>query len=224
MSDPLDEWQRHDLLHVQPSAWPGIVGLPPHLTALPHVARWAARGWPVIVRRRAKEDAPDMIPAGFPLPPDCGKLRIPVQLAPEDVIDRVPPLTLRAAREATPSSWHATVDALLSVADRAGIEPLVYGSVLWQRLTRLPYLSAASDLDLIWPVGEAVQAMELARQLVTLERVSQVHFDGELLLPSGEAVQWREFYHSPTEVLVKTSGDVRLLPVAALFPARALAA
>jgi hypothetical protein len=40
------------------------------------VAGWARSGWPAMVRRPAPGDAPDAIPAGLPLPPEHGELRL----------------------------------------------------------------------------------------------------------------------------------------------------
>lgn len=213
-----ESWRRHDLLRVEPRKWSEMLASQPHLAMLPHVAPWAARGWPLIVRRRMEGDDTRMIPLAFPLPPACGKLRVAVQLAPEAVRERVAAPTLRVLREEAPPPWHPTVDALLALADHSGIEPGVFGSLLWQRLTGLPYLSAGSDLDLLWPVGDANSANCLVHRLGVLERNSPVRFDGEILLPDGGGVQWREWRDHPAEVLVKTASGVRLSDVRDLFP------
>lgn len=155
----------------------------------------------------------------LPLPPCCGKLRIPTQLAAEDVLARRDPVALRAVREEVPSSWREAVDGLLAVAEQTGVEPRVFGSVLWQSLTGLPYLSPTSDLDLLWPVHDRERADHLTRLLAAKENTSAVRFDGELLLPDGGGVQWREWKDSPCEVLVKNLAGVRLCATANLFPA-----
>lgn len=205
-----ETWKRHDLLCVKPRAWSGVLSTRPQLAAIPWIAQWAARGWPLIVRRRLPGDDPELIPVGLPLPPVDGKRRVAAQIAPEDVRERLPPLTLRNARGETPPSWHGTVDALLEIADETGVEPRVFGSLLWQRLTGLPYLSADSDLDLLWPVTDPDTAARLVRALAGIERRSPVRCDGEILLPDGGGVQWREWLGSRTEVLIKTDAGVRL--------------
>ena len=205
-----EPWKRHDLLRVEPRAWFRIISTRPQLAAVPHVAQWATRGWPLIVRRQLQDDDPELIPVGLPLPLANGKLRLAFQLSPDDVSARQRPLTLRAAREETPISWRGTVDAVLALADQTGVEPCVFGSLLWQRATGLLYLSASSDLDLLWPVADPDTADRLVGRLVGIAQSSPAHFDGEILLPDGGGVQWREWYLSSNEVLVKTSARVRL--------------
>ena len=158
-----------------------------------------------------------MIPVGLPLPPANGKLRLSALIAPEDVDERVPPVTLRDVRIEVPLPWQKTVEALLCLADQSGVEPRVFGSLLWQRLTGLPYLSASSDLDLLWPVTDANTATHLAGCLATVEQDSPVRCDGEFPLPDGGGVQWREWKDSPHEVLVKDLTGVRLCVTASLF-------
>ena len=213
-----EAWRRHDLLRVEPRAWSGILAAHPQLAAVPEVVRWAARGWPLIVRRHLPGDDPALIPVGLPLPPASGKRRLAAQLSPADVRERLPAVTLRNVREEVPLSWRRTADALLAFAVETGVEPRVFGSLLWQHATGLPYLSAGSDLDLLWPVADAEKASRLVCGLAGIERDSPVRCDGEILLPDGGGVQWREWHGSPAEVLVKTSAGVRLWATRDVFP------
>lgn len=159
-----------------------------------------------------------MIPLAFPLPPACGKLRVPIQFTPADIAGRMSPQTLRALRGEIPAAWQPTVDALLAVADQTRVEPRVFGSLLWQRVTGLPYLSATSDLDLLWPVADLDCATRLVRRLAAIETDNPVRFDGEIISPDGRGVQWRELQRGPAEVLVKTSTGVQICPAHDLFP------
>ena len=189
------------------------------LASLPYVAQWALRGWPVIVRRPAADDDPALIPVALPLPPAAGKLRLAAQLPPEHIRGRLPPLTLRAAREEAPLAWEPVVASLLALADQTGVEPRLFGSLLWQRLTGLGYLSETSDLDLLWPVADAERAHRLVQWLASIEAGSPVRLDGEILLPGGGGVQWREWHGGASEVLVKTAAGVLLQPRRTLFSA-----
>ncbi len=213
----LESWRRHDLLRVEPAAWSRVLRFQPSLAEIPVVVGWAASGWPLIVRRRASGDAPGMIPVGLPLPPGAGKARRSFQLQPADISGRVAARTLRAACGEAPSPWRATVDALLGLAAQTGVEPRVFGSLLWQQLTGLAYLSASSDLDLLWPVNSAVVAERIVRGLASIEQNSPVRLDGEILLPDGGGVQWREWHGNPSEVLVKTLCGVELRAAWDLF-------
>lgn len=214
-----EPWRRHDLLRVEPRAWSRVLRLRPQLATNPHVAQWATLRRPLIVRRYTKEDTVELIPVALSLPPAGGKLRIAVQVAPEEISERISPQTLRAIRQEAPFSWQAPVAALLRIADRSGVEPRVFGSLLWQWLTGLPYLSATSDLDLLWPVTDPECASQLVRCLASIEADNPLRFDGEIILPDGGGVRWRELHRGASEVLVKTLSEVQLRPVAALFQA-----
>jgi phosphoribosyl-dephospho-CoA transferase len=89
---------RHDLLTVAPAAWGPLLAQRPDLDGIPHLADWAARGWPVIVRRRGPGEDGTLVPAGLPLPPSLGKRRIGLTL---------PPAALRPPLGSPPStrSW-----------------------------------------------------------------------------------------------------------------------
>ena len=84
--------------------------------------------------------------------------------------------------------WRALVAALVA-SDCAA---RVYGGHGWQALTRLAYVHAQSDLDLLLPVSSTAHAEEVAR---TLESAAWngPRLDGELLFPDGAAVAWREW-------------------------------
>jgi phosphoribosyl-dephospho-CoA transferase len=92
---------------------------------------------------------------------------------------------------------------------------------MWQVLTGECYLTARSDLDLCWPVSEAQQAQTLVEELRHIEATSSVRLDGELRLPDGGGVAWREFAdRCVDEVLVKTLDGVSAMARGRLFDAR----
>ncbi len=207
---PPEPWRRHDLLRGEPTAWPRVLRSQASFLKIPSVARWADSGWPLIVRRRAGGDDPGTVPVGLPLPPGEGKVRLSFQLDPADIAGPVSPRTLRVARGDAPPAWLPTVDAVLGLAAEIGVEPRVFGSLLWQGLTGLAYLSPGSDLDLLWPVEDAATAARVVCGLAAIESASPVRFDGEILLPDGGGVQWREWHRQPSEVLVKNLSGVEL--------------
>ena len=216
----LETLQRHDLVRVEPDAWREMLCERTDLAHLPGIAEWARRNWPVIVRRRLAGDPPGAVPAALCLLSLQGKRRIRLQLPVEAICERVAPYTLRSAREVVPPSWQPAVDALLDLANQTGIEPCLFGSMLWQRLTGLPYLSTTSDLDLLWriPFPAARAAVPLARRLAAVQARSPVRLDGEIILPDGAAANWRELelHGGVAEVLVKTRLGVELRSAAAL--------
>lgn len=210
--------RRHDLLQVDPLIWQAMLEAHPNLDALPLVGDWASNGWPVIVRRRMAGDVIDGLPAALPLPPCHGKQRVGFRLAPDKGLVALPPVLLRDAAAAAPAAWQPVIAALQALGDKTGAVPRVFGALLWQHITGLPYLSASSDLDLLWAVDSESAATALIAGLVRLDAASPVRLDGELELPDGGGVNWREWAQADDGVLVKTMDGITARRISGLFP------
>ena len=210
--------RRHDLLRVAPASWDAMLRCHPGIVSLPLVADWTRLDRPVIVRRRMAGDGADRLPAALPLPPDCGKRRLAFSFPPDAAVVALPPVLLRDAAPTAPSSWHSVIAALLDLGEAAGIRPRVFGALLWQHATGLSYLTARSDLDLLWSISEVRSAASLVKGLLRLDAEGPVRLDGELELPDGAAVNWRELAQNGNQLLVKTMNGVEVRTRASLFP------
>jgi phosphoribosyl-dephospho-CoA transferase len=199
----IESLQRHALLRVTTLGWQRALARSPALASRPYVPEWAGRGWPVIVRRYLPEDAAGLIPVAIPLPPQAGKPGATLQLQPEEIHAPLPPVALSACLDAAPVAWRETLHSLLASSERCGCAPAVFGSLLWQMLTGLTYLHERSDLDLLWRVTRHEQAEELVRSIARCARKCPMRIDGELVLPDGAGVHWRE-WDGAAEVLVRT--------------------
>ena len=187
---------RHDLLTVSPAAWAVVAAtraplppLSPGTIAL--VARWGEAGWPVIARRPVAGDPPGSVPVGLPLPPFAGKARVCLAIPAHVELRPRPGVALAVARSTAPAEWQATVDASLALGAALGLVPRVYGATLWQSLTGLAYLHAASDLDLLWPVADHAAIGPLLDGLARLDATAPMRIDGEVLTSRG-GMNWRE--------------------------------
>jgi phosphoribosyl-dephospho-CoA transferase len=215
--------RRHDLLRVQPTAWDAMLHCHPALADVPLVASWARLGRPVIVRRRMAGDSADGVPAALPLPPSYGKRRLAFGIASGAAVAALPPLLLRNAATTAPSTWRPIIAALLNLGEAVGVAPRVFGALLWQHATGLPYLTARSDLDLLWSISDKQTAASLVEGLLRLDAEGPVRLDGELELPDGAAVNWRELAQDGNQLLVKTMDTVEVRTKASLFRAPVLA-
>jgi phosphoribosyl-dephospho-CoA transferase len=223
---PGPPWRRHELLHVAPDVWASALAQRPALADLPLLEHWAEREWPVIVRRRAEGEDPDLVPVGVPLPPAAGKCRVALVLPPGGILQRsYPPLLLRAAAKVADAGWQATIAALLALGARTGVEPSAFGSLLWEHLTGLAYLSPQSDLDVLWQVPADFDVLALVFGIAQVQRDAPIRIDGEVIFPDGSAVNWRELWNANRSghwaedratVLAKTMEGVRLLDIASL--------
>lgn len=195
---------RHCMVKASASGWTAAMSRYPELASEPIVAGWANAGRPLVVRRPACSDTAGLIPLGLPLPPSHGKRRIAVSLAAADIIASAPPPLLADVATAAPAAWGETIDLLLRLLP----ETRTFGSLAWQHLTGLPYLSDDSDLDLLWPLSSAQRANTLPFDIARIANEAPMRLDGEIVGRAG-GVQWRELTGTDDEeVLVKCHAGV----------------
>ena len=156
---------RHDLLRVNSTAWDVLLRGRPDLAELRLVEDWARCERPVMIRRRMSSDSAEGVPAALPLPPTFGKQRLAFSLASDTGAVPLPPVLLREAAQAAPLAWQSIIGALLELGDISGTKPRVFGALLWQYATGLPYLREGSDLDLLWSVSDEDTATALVKGL-----------------------------------------------------------
>ena len=189
----------------------------------PRLATWFAQGWPAVVARRAADDPDPRVRLGVPLPPNEGKQRLALRVPLQDIARQQPPLALHAliARpdRLISAEWYMALQGLDAIAPAR-----VFGAFAWQALTGLPYVHAQSDIDLLWQVHTPEVADRLVQRLQAWEVREGRRVDGELCLPGGAAVNWREYAGSAREVLVKRIDGAMLAPRDTLFVPAGVAA
>lgn len=210
-------FSRHELVWLTGRGWDAARerALPGHHAA---IEQWRREDWPAIVRRADAGLAAGQLSLGIALPPapDGTKGRIALNVDKADIARTSPALALAAAAEAAPGQWRPALDAL--VAQSAGMALRAYGSLAMQALSGQPYLTATSDIDLLFFPADADA---LRAGLALLTRFAEVlPLDGEIVFPSGDAVSWKEWVHAGAanaRVLVKDAGAVRLAQPADLL-------
>jgi phosphoribosyl-dephospho-CoA transferase len=211
---------RHALLRVKIEAWSTILADRTDLRDEPILLDWAALSRPLVVRRATPDDPRDAICAGIPLPPSHDKKRIAITLTREAISSVEPPLPLASCRATASASWLPTIDALLDFGRRIGIPPRVFGSFAWSALTGLDYVSAGSDLDLLWAVTPETDFGALLTGLARIEANAPGRLDGELVrIETNVAANWRELHAGADQILVKTIAGVALRPASVLVGA-----
>jgi phosphoribosyl-dephospho-CoA transferase len=206
---------RHSVVRVSRDAWDACVALQPGLADEPLVRNWAAHGWPLVVRRPAPCDAQKIgVPLGLPLPPTAGKRRVSV-VVPADAITSIePPPRLATLRNVAPDAWRATIGTLDSIARRHHVGCRVFGSLAWQGLTGLSYLSEHSDLDLLFDLPKATNVLgaleALLADIAMCDAFAPMRIDGEVIRMDGAGANWRELHAANGDVVVKMSTNVVL--------------
>lgn len=211
-----DALKRHDLAWLDPT---GRAGEP--TTADPVedsvVRAWIALGRPFVVTRRQADTPSGHCDLGLPLPLCQGKRRIALYAPDAAIRDVRPAPCLQQVIAAAPLEWQEPVRALVGAAGGTGISFRVFGSLAWQYLTGENYVSERSDVDLLWgpaDIGGLHRGMEI---LLDWEQRFGLRADGEVELPDGTAVAWRELAVEPRRVLVKATTGVALRPLAELL-------
>jgi phosphoribosyl-dephospho-CoA transferase len=201
-------------LTVDPAYWSSMLRDKPKLAAIPLLDEWAVRGFPVILRRALPNEPPNLVPAGIPLPPAQGRGRVALLLPATAITAVRPPSRAEEVIAAAPSSWRET---LITGARVPGAKDgaRVFGSLLWESITGLSYMTEKSDLDPLWSCSG--DPFPLANAILAVEQRSPVRIDGEIILPDGGGCHWREILDMALpDVMVKTLTGVELRPKASL--------
>jgi phosphoribosyl-dephospho-CoA transferase len=164
-----------------------------------HVAAWLAADRPLVVARQPcgaalpETIASDTIAVGLALPPAQGKRRIALSVAAKDIVRYTPPLRLADAITHAPAEWQPALAELDAAATKIDLELRVFGSLAWQALSGLQYLTPQSDIDLFWHPLSTAQLQQGIALLARWEQVSGLRADGEVLFGASSAVSWREW-------------------------------
>lgn len=205
---------RHDLVWLTSRGWDAaLVGSPPGQHAA--FEQWRRQDWPAVVRRADAGLAAGQVSLGIPLPPasDGIKGRVAFNASTLNVARRIPALALDDAAAAAPAHWRPALNTL------AGSMPLrAYGSLAMQAVTGQAYLTATSDIDLLFFPADC-DALRAGLALLA-RHAAVLPLDGEIVFPSGAAVSWKEWLSAgpvKARVLVKDAGAVRLAPIEQLL-------
>ena len=203
---------RQQLVRLSAPGWAHVFESPWDADARACLTLWAARGLPLVVTRQPPSHD-DTLATGLPAPSRFRRRRLAVAVAPRDVLflDEFPhaDAVTRLLPRGLATAWRSLA-AALATNDCAA---RVYGGYGWQALTRLAYVHAQSDLDLLLPVSSNAQADEVAHTLASAPWAGP-RLDGELLFADGAAVAWREWREHRqgrvAQVLVKRLRGVAL--------------
>jgi phosphoribosyl-dephospho-CoA transferase len=212
MSPDLHHLQRHQLVRLTPEGWAGVQAGDREPLAQAALAHWAAHDLPLVVTRQRAGEA-GCTSLGLPAPTGWGRLRLALSVPdtalrdPQDFPGMAAVTALLAPDVRT--AWAALASRLADL----GMAPQVYGGHGWQVVTGLVYLREGSDLDLWLRVRDAAQADAVAALLDDADWHGP-RLDGEIGLPGGSAVAWREWRQwregRADAVLVKHRTGVRM--------------
>lgn len=201
--------ERHDLVWLDGKVWQDALQAPLTEPWQDQLRAWFAGGRPAVVRRQ-ESAAAHVVSVGVALPPSQGKVKIPLLLDRGAVMRSSAPLPLSAVVASAPEEWQPWLARLIDGAAAIGVAFRVYGSLAWQHLSGYDYIVPASDVDLLWRVGDDTTLRSTLELLVRWQRESGLAADGELLLANGAAVAWKELLTGSRKLLFKHAAGVEM--------------
>jgi phosphoribosyl-dephospho-CoA transferase len=179
------------------------------------VAAWLDADRPLVVARQPDNKVAETISVGLALSPAQGKRRIALRVAAHDIARYTPPLRLADAIDQAPAGWQPALTELDAEATNIDIELRVFGSLAWQALSGIQYLTPQSDIDLLWHPLLNTQLQQGIALLARWEQSSGLRADGEVLFGGSSAVSWREWAtlksNDAQRVLVKRPSSAGLV-------------
>jgi phosphoribosyl-dephospho-CoA transferase len=213
--------RRHDLAYLDDAAAIRPAGVSPYPPFIEQwLADWLARGRPLVVARQDSLPT-EQIRLGAALPLRLGRAKVAC-VTDAGRIRTAPALSVEAVLRVLPLREQRAVGRLSEVAQRLGVALGVYGSTAWECLSGEPYRRPDSDVDLICDVGRRDVLLPWLEAMQSAARDMEDHLDGEIRIPDGQAVAWRElarvsFADSDSRVLVKSLYNVGFTSVATLM-------
>lgn len=212
--------RRHDRVYLRPGAavvFPGAATLSPAIRVA--VAAWIAAGRPLVAARQPECGGQRLL--GLSLPLALERQRVAVLVDPAEVAEVRPPLALAACLGGQPAAVGEVLATLEGALRQAGIRLGVYGSLAWEALSGEAYRHPGSDIDVICEIADRAQLETALAVLAEAAAGLPCRLDGELRLPGGDAVAWRElaaaYGDRQRSVLVKGERRVALKTVADLL-------
>lgn len=202
-------FRRHDLVWLDATRWRGALQSPLDAAALAALDIWFCDRRPAVVRRHERA-ANRHLGLGVALPPTYSERRIPLDIDASVVRHTSPPLPLVRVIPSAPERWRPELARLAAGANSMGVDLRVYGSLVWQHVSREPYVLPTSDVDLLWRAADTATLEKMLDYLVRWENSSGLAADGELLLADDTAVAWKELLRHPRQLLIKRTTGVEL--------------
>ena len=148
-------WLKQDAADFSASLIPGTLDLHPiHTPEQATLARETILGWvaqrrPFVMTRQDPSQRPTHRTLALCRPREYSPRRITLEV-PFSVVELVVlPVSLEQAIRSAPENFQSALAAIETTLVDMDLTARVFGSLAWQTITHLPYLHAASDVDLI---------------------------------------------------------------------------
>lgn len=173
------------------------------------VMNWIQKGNPFIITKQFSNDS-EKTNVGFMLGLEENKKRVNFSIYTE-AIKKITELSkLKDLLSILDGHWQKSLSALIDSFDNLALDIYVFGSVMWQYITKQQYIHPKSDIDLLWkPKTREELDQGLSILKVWMKKYS-LKIDGEVILPCKNACSWKELLNDDEVVLVKNLHNIYL--------------
>ena len=174
---------------------------------LNYLGSWIRQNKPLVGRASGQANlaSKDLRPIGllqFESPKSKQRLHLLVK---NTLIDKVEqPLLLSSVLAYLPLQHRLCATHLLDLLQGVKVEIRVFGSAFWSHAQKSTCMTDQSDLDLIIQAHDRNAIEKTFAALVKCGNLYAIRLDGELELPDGNTVAWRELLIRPKSILVKS--------------------
>ena len=174
---------------------------------LNYLVSWIQQNKPLVGRASGQANlaSKDLRPIGllqFGSPKSKQRLHLLVK---NTIIDKVEqPLLLSSVLAYVPPQHRLCAIHLLGLLQGVEVEIRVFGSAFWSHAQKSTCMTDESDLDLIIQTHGRNSIEKTFAALVKCSNLYAIRLDGELELPDGKTVAWRELSIRPDRILVKS--------------------
>lgn len=209
--------RRHDLVYLHTSAAFTSACAAEGSGLADEVRAWIALGRPLVMTRQAGGPG---VQLGLTLPLRQGRKRLAIQVAREHIAAVLPPIRIQRCLERLPGPSAKAMADLATAVAACGANIGIFGSLAWEVLTGEDYRNADSDIDIICDVTTSAQLKSVMAALGEAADCLHCRLDGEVRMPDGLAVSWRELAgltaKPDARLLVKGPKSVGLMSFAEL--------
>lgn len=181
--------RRHDLVYLHTTANFRLACAAEGSRLADEVRAWIGLGRPLVMARQAGGPG---LQLGLTLPLSLGRQRLAIQIAHEDIAAVLQPVRIQRCLERLPGPSAKAMADLSMAVSRCGASIGIFGSLAWEVLTSEAYRNAESDIDIICDVTTAAQLKAVMAALGEAAGCLHCQLDGEVRMPDGLAVSWRE--------------------------------
>ena len=181
--------RRHDLVYLHTTAAFTSACAAEGSGLADEVRAWIALGRPLVMARQTGSPG---IQLGLTLPLRLDRQRLAIQLAREDIAAVLPPVRIQRCLGRLPGQSATAMADLAAAVTACGANIGIFGSLAWEVLTDEEYRNADSDIDIICDVTTSAQIKSVMAALGEATGRLHCRLDGEIRMPDGLAVSWRE--------------------------------